>query len=231
MNSSRAGPWSRRSSNDTDGTSDTLTNFLNTTASSHRSSNLSLPFAEDAHKTIQQNEDEYAFIESIFYGEEPLPADKKTREEFKDWMETFKYLRISGRRCYQPVAGQCHRNPIYHEEIIASDPPLRTTGSRGGFLPVIIGSGGDGGERVMMASSSAANLRLPSIGSVSGNQRNSSKRISQTQSSSSSTLPALNVDKLITFGDLLTTRSISAAFQSHAGGGGGGTSRKWNGRR
>lgn len=251
----QVGPWSRRSSNDTM-TSDTLTNFLNMSTSSPRSSSTSLPFAEDA---VRQNQEEWEHIERIFYGEEPLPEDEKTREEFQDWMDTFYYLRVVGRRV-NTERFRTNRNVIYHEEVIAKDPPdARNTENRSSKLVVVGGSKSgqilsrrfdcDGGEiRTLpvinsytvaqpkgkdvqtarpggLASNSANIFRLPGIELTSSN----SNKWSTTSYSdpvqatsrpmplkSTLTLPSLNVDKL-TFGDLLTTRSISALHSQPTG--------------
>lgn len=263
------GTWSRRSSSNDTMTSDTLTNFLNMSTSSPRSSNTSLPFAEDA---IRQNQDEWEHIERIFYGEEPLPEDEKTREEFQDWMETFPYLRVVGRRV-NTERFRTTRNPIYHEEVIAVDPPnpssmTRRDGqdtvrhSNGSKVSLMVGSrsgqalsrrydcgdgedlrhhrGGDlpsGPNRSTVTSkkdllvrpgglaSNSANLfRLPTINALSINSSTSKWPSSGSSSGgkttaarpsplkSTLTLPMLNVDQLITFGDLLTTRSISALY-------------------
>lgn len=266
----KAGPWSRRSSEDTL-TSDTLTNFLNTSASSMRSSSASLPFAEEA---INQNQQEWEHIERIFYGEEPLPADQKTREEFLDWMETFPYLRVVGQKV-NTDRFRTGRNPIYHEETLVIDPPppnrrleeqhcrdygvkSSVVGSRSGQIlarrypcdcddprhyskdiPGLRGSSLTPREITKpnkdfvvmtarpggLASNSANLFRLPSIPPTkwSGFSRHPQKTSKPSPLKSTITLPILNVDKLLTFGDLLTTRSISAAVLNNKDGPGGGT--------
>lgn len=249
----QVGPWSRRSSNDTM-TSDTLTNFLNMSTSSPRSSSTSLPFAEDA---VRQNQEEWEHIERIFYGEEPLPEDEKTREEFQDWMDTFYYLRVVGRRV-NTERFRTNRNVIYHEEVIAKDPQdARNTEHRSSKLMVVGGSKSgqilsrridcDGGEiRTLpvissytvaqhkdvssarpggLASTSANIFRLPTINltSSSCNKWSTTSYSDPVQATSrpmplksTLTLPSLSTDKL-TFGDLLTTRSISALHSQPTG--------------
>ena len=262
-------PWSRRSSNDTL-TSDTLTNFLSTNASSPRSSTASLPFADDL---VQQNKLDWEHIERIFYGEEPLPADEKTREELQDWMETFPYLRVVGKQI-KPDRFRPDRNPIHHEEILAMDPAphqdrgilkkpsvsfgcpkssSQTVARRRCYdcdmednrrlwhpsdLPKLSGSSltprvetygkkldrtstGPLTARPGGLSSNSANLfRLPTIGSSTssssgkgvkwtGGGRLTHRTLKPSPLTTTVTLPLINVNKL-TFGDLLTTRSISA---------------------
>lgn len=265
----QSGQWSRRSSNDTL-TSDTLTNFLDSSnRSSNRSSTGSLPFPLE-NELIRQNHQEWLHLERIFYGEEPLPADEKTREEFLDWMETFPHLRLIG-KSVNTDRFRINRNPIYHEEIIAADPPppadYRTLRRGMDFQPNLTSKSGllltrrfdcDFGddcdrdltprirpgkrnkELVVLTArpgdltSNSANLcRLPVISSSSSNRwiptaverkRPDPSHISgdlgqrmgrPSPLKSTITLPLINVDRLpVTFGDLLTTRSISA-IQNH----------------
>lgn len=239
--------WSRRSSNET-ATSDTLTNFLNlSTSSQGRScSSGSLPFAEDV---IRQNKQDWEHVERIFYGEEPLPEDDKTREEFTDWMNNFPHLRVVGKPVNTARFRRTNGNPpILYEEYIVLDPPGRTTLSRrteemsGGLISSRSGQilsrrynncccdelmqsssistltprnkvSTDKNESIMTARlgggggwTSANLLRLPSVG---GNTKCTLEAIRPSPLKSTVTLPLLSVGKL-TFGDLLTTRSISA---------------------
>lgn len=239
----QTGFWSSRRSSSGTVSSDTLTNFLNTSGSSHRSS-ISLPFAED---TIRQNQAEWEHIERIFYGEEPLPADEKTREEFQDWMVTFPYYRLVGKRVNTEQFGG--RNPIYHEEVIAIDPDPRRDSQAihrsNKLMPFSSKSGVVGYRRNNcdnnqresdhrddnqlnhidpggtltarpggLASCSANIFRLPSIKAITNSSykwSSGTRRTERPPLTSTITLPLLNVDKLqVTFGDLLTTRSISA---------------------
>lgn len=91
---------------------------------------FSIPWAEDA---IQQNQSEWERIERIFYGEEELPDDKKTRDEFREWIRVFPHFRVIGK----PV--KIHENPREatiqqsdpdYEEVFAIDPPPPTTGRK-----------------------------------------------------------------------------------------------------
>lgn len=90
------------------------------TSSQGRSSISSIPWAEDA---IKQNEEEWETIEQMFYGELPLPTNKKIREEFEDWMAKFPHIRVVGRQIPNPAAYTLMSNEIHREECLAIDPP------------------------------------------------------------------------------------------------------------
>ncbi|GAB0087341.1 hypothetical protein DMENIID0001_016370 [Sergentomyia squamirostris] len=85
-------------------------------------SQSSIPWAEDA---IRQNQLEWERIERIFYGEEELPSDPKTRQEFTEWMTAFPHLRVTGRQiapfCDLELLPEAHGGDF--EEILAIDPP------------------------------------------------------------------------------------------------------------
>uniref|UniRef100_A0A1B0DHA1 DUF3719 domain-containing protein n=1 Tax=Phlebotomus papatasi TaxID=29031 RepID=A0A1B0DHA1_PHLPP len=86
-----------------------------------RSSTGSIPWAEDA---IRQNQEEWERIERMFYGEEDLPTDAKTRQEFLEWMTAFPHLRISGAQ--MPIYYDPERLPEADgdfEEVLCIDPP------------------------------------------------------------------------------------------------------------
>lgn len=250
----KANQCSRRSSD----TSDTLTNFLTSTSS--RSSNASdWTFAADA---IRQNQQDWEQIERIFYSEEPLPTDEKTKEEFQDWMETFPYLRLVGKN----LKTNCFRKdgkPNFREELIAEDPTSCVQSSRRagdlnrdckavrsslmarrrsgqvchGEVRAPDGSAMTFREAEVklhnqnafpprpgaLTSNSGSWFRLPTITPIKSSKWPSSgnsvqKGVRPSPLTSTITLPLINVDKLLTFGDLLTTRSISALHNNHPGG-------------
>ncbi|XP_055677178.1 uncharacterized protein LOC129786293 [Lutzomyia longipalpis] len=94
--------------------------FYASTSDKSRSSTGSIPWAEDA---IRQNQLEWERIERIFYGEEELPADPKTRQEFLEWMTAFPHLRVCGSQV--PLFYDPERVPEGeegYEEIFAIDP-------------------------------------------------------------------------------------------------------------
>ena len=64
------------------------------------SSTSSFKWASDARL---QNKSEWEQIERIFYGEEQMPEDQKTKEEFKEWMTAFPHLRVIGKKITIPV--------------------------------------------------------------------------------------------------------------------------------
>lgn len=88
------------------------------TSSQGRSSISSIPWAEDA---IKQNQEEWETIEQMFYGEIPLPANQKIREEFEEWMAKFPHIRVVGRQICNPCVRISTKND--REECIAIDPP------------------------------------------------------------------------------------------------------------
>lgn len=249
--------WSRRSSSDT-ATSDTLTNFLNLdTSSQGRSSSGSLPFAEDA---IRQNQQDWEHIERIFYGEDALPEDEKTKEEFLDWMESFPYLRLVGKKI-NTEGFRRSKNPIFHEEIIVQHPTKESNLNLSRLTMVnnnsISGSSRSGhvltrrfcdcdemtgqplkreldnfscGPKLLAAESltarSANVFRLPSVSNFRS-KWSSPVDVRPSPLKSTVTLPLLNVEKL-TFGDLLTTRSISALHKvNNDRVGGGDSNSRW----
>ncbi|CRK91505.1 CLUMA_CG005167, isoform A [Clunio marinus] len=84
------------------------------------SSSSSIKWSINARK---QNEEDWLEIEKILYGEEKLPEDEKTREEFESWRKAFPHLRIVGKKIDLPAKNI--RNPFdYVDEIIAIDPPV-----------------------------------------------------------------------------------------------------------
>lgn len=94
--------------------------FGSSTTSADNSSISSIPWAEDV---VNQNKDEWEWIERMFYGEEDLPNDEKLRDEIISWTGKFPHLRIIGQQApiyYNVNAQQSDHN---YEEIIAIHPP------------------------------------------------------------------------------------------------------------
>lgn len=90
------------------------------TSSQGRSSISSIPWAEDA---IKQNQEEWETIEQMFYGELPLPTNKKIREEFEEWMAKFPHIRVVGRQILSLSTYTRMSTDIDREECLAIDPP------------------------------------------------------------------------------------------------------------
>lgn len=245
----QASYWSRRSSNET-ATSDTLTNFLNLSTSSQGRSLSS--GSNEWLDVIRQNQQDWEHIERIFYGEEPLPEDEKTRDEFQDWMLRFPHLRVIGKPVNTERFRTSRNPPIMYEEYIVLDPPGHSTMGRRPKEMISSRSGqilsrrfnncgcdelvpssssistltsrnkvsGDRNKNKSLltarsgggwTSTSANLLRLPSVGGGSTKCTLETTRPSPLKTTV--TLPILNVGKL-TFGDLLTTRSISALHKA-----------------
>lgn len=104
---------------------DSIGTLINSPTNSSVSSS-SIPWAEE---NIADNRNEWNKIERIFYGEEELPTEPKTRNEFLEWMELFPHLRIVGQKVpiyYDPAAKEEH----FINEILAIDPPIERYNSR-----------------------------------------------------------------------------------------------------
>lgn len=103
---------------------DSIGTLINSPTNSSVSSSNS--WAED---NITDNRNEWNKIERIFYGEEELPSEPNTRNEFLEWMELFPHLRIIGSKVpiyYDPNAKE--ENVV--NEILAIDPPIERYNSR-----------------------------------------------------------------------------------------------------
>lgn len=104
----------------TSGSDSSLMNFLNSSSASQgRNSSASLPWA-DPSEQILQNQLEWERIERIFYGEEELPADPKTKAEFLEWMNAFPYLRVTGKSINTPSVHEIPK-AFEYKEIVAKD--------------------------------------------------------------------------------------------------------------
>lgn len=104
---------------------DSIGTLINSPTNSSVSSS-SIPWAEE---NIADNRNEWNKIERIFYGEEELPTEPKTRNEFLEWMELFPHLRVVGKKVpiyYDPSAKE--ENVV--NEILAIDPPIERYNSR-----------------------------------------------------------------------------------------------------
>lgn len=104
---------------------DSIGTLINSPTNSSVSSS-SIPWAEE---NISDNRNEWNKIERIFYGEEELPTESKTRNEFLEWMELFPHLRVVGKKVpiyYDPTAKE--ENVV--NEILAIDPPIERYNSR-----------------------------------------------------------------------------------------------------
>lgn len=102
-------------SSSSDTTCDEATDIWLTSATSSqgRSSSISsIPWAEDA---IKQNQEEWETIEQMFYGELPLPTNKKIREEFEEWMAKFPHIRIVGRQILNSYPTNTHTKTVGKE--------------------------------------------------------------------------------------------------------------------
>lgn len=106
---------------DTD--SDTLTEISHESSSTfsldRSSTSTNISWAEDS---IRQNLEEWEKIERIFYGEEDLPSEPKTREEFLQWMTAFPHLRIKGESIKFDFDPSSVADVEHVDEIIAIDP-------------------------------------------------------------------------------------------------------------
>lgn len=104
---------------------DSIGTLINSPTNSSVSSS-SIPWAEE---NIADNRNEWNKIERIFYGEEEVPTEPKTRNEFLEWMELFPHLRVVGKKVpiyYDPSAKE--ENVV--NEILAIDPPIERYNSR-----------------------------------------------------------------------------------------------------
>lgn len=104
---------------------DSIGTLINSPTNSSVSSS-SIPWAEE---NIADNRNEWEKIERIFYGEEELPKETKTRNEFLEWMELFPHLRIIGNKIpiyFDPSA----KEENFVNEILAIDPPIERYNSR-----------------------------------------------------------------------------------------------------
>lgn len=104
---------------------DSIGTLINSPTNSSVSSS-SIPWAEE---NISDNRNEWNKIERIFYGEEELPTESKTRNEFLEWMELFPHLRVVGKKVpiyYDPTA----KEENFVNEILAIDPPIERYNSR-----------------------------------------------------------------------------------------------------
>lgn len=104
---------------------DSIGTLINSPTNSSVSSS-SIPWAEE---NIADNRSEWNKIERIFYGEEELPTEPKTRNEFLEWMELFPHLRVVGKKVpiyYDPSA----KEENFVNEILAIDPPIERYNSR-----------------------------------------------------------------------------------------------------
>lgn len=105
---------------------DSIGTLINSPTNSSVSSSASIPWAKE---NIADNRNEWNKIERIFYGEEELPTETKTRNEFLEWMELFPHLRIVGNKIpiyYDPSA----KEENFVNEILAIDPPIERYNSR-----------------------------------------------------------------------------------------------------
>lgn len=102
--------------------SDDLTgeNWFSSTRTSFDGSSVnSIPWAEDV---VKQNKDTWDRIERWFYGEEPLPADDKLRNEIVEWTTQFPHIRVVGAQASIYYGSTAKHIDSSYEELIAMHP-------------------------------------------------------------------------------------------------------------